>query len=124
MPASDHLGSQFTMKYRTSGPTGYEDREQTVNGPFYHGGRARLGPGDRLTAGRKTNPWGDEGPRSKFNHFTTDKGTAARYAADTEGHVYEVHPTGDVKPGYQSGEYKSPHDLEIMRRVPREEWGT
>jgi hypothetical protein len=111
----------FTWRYSTygQGPEGgYVDKEETVRGPFYHGSRSkRIKPGDQLTKGRKTNNWGDEGERSQYIHFTTSLDGARDYARKAGGHVYEVHPTGEVQGGYDGFEWKSKHPLHVIRRV-------
>lgn len=116
----------FTWRHQAygTGPEGgYRDVEETVSGPFYHGGRSRrMQPGSMLRTGMPTNSWGDEGPRSQYNHFTTDLGGARTYAREAGGHVYEVEPTGDdVKMGYIGNEWKSKHPLRVIRRVPDDE---
>lgn len=99
---------------------GYVDKEYTVDGPLYHGGRRIRG--DELRAGMRTNEWGDEGPVSRFIHFTTRLDTAADYARRVGGHVYEVEPTGEFRLGYSGDEYRSEHPLKVLRRLEREEW--
>jgi len=75
-----------------------------------------------ITTGRKTNDWGDEGPRSQYVHFTDDLAGAAEYARQAGGRVYEVEPTGDdVRMGYNGGEWKSKKPLRVRRAVPPEE---
>lgn len=111
----------FTHNYQTYGPEGgYIDQQREVTGPFYHGGRSRrLGEGDQLTPGRKTNGWGDEGSKSQYVHFTTNLNGAAEYARQAGGHVYEVEPTGDdVQMGYSGDEWKSKAPLRVRRVVP------
>lgn len=117
----------FTHNYETYGPDGgYVSKSRVVTGPFYHGGRANVGPGDMLTKGRKPNNWGDEGPKSTHNYFSTDKGSAASYSRSlgNRGHLYEVEPTGHVKQDYQGTDWKTEHPLRVIRKVPREEWDT
>jgi rifampin ADP-ribosylating transferase len=114
--------ARLVLRYQTQGREGYEERQREVDGPFYHGGRARLGPGGELRPGFKTNPWGDEGPKSTHVHFTTDPWAAAEYARQSGGHLYEVEPTGEGLPGYGGDEFKSKHPLRVVRRVPPEEW--
>ncbi|MEU9405525.1 NAD(+)--rifampin ADP-ribosyltransferase [Streptomyces sp. NPDC048281] len=101
----------------------YEERTFTIEGPLYHGGGKRLRKGAQLTAGRRTNrEWGDEGARSRYIHFTTRLDVAAEYARLTGGHVYEVDPTGEFSHGYNGGEYKSEHPLNVVRRLDPQEW--
>jgi len=113
----------FTHRYLSAQPDGgYAEREELVQGPFYHGSRSkRLGEGAELTPGRKTNGWGDEGSKSQWVHFTTDLGGAAEYARQAGGHVYEVEPHGDVQMGYSGSDWKSKGVLRVRRVVPPEE---
>ena len=103
---------------------GYEDQDREIEGPLYHGGRAKVGPGDHLTIGRKPNSWGDDGGKSTHNYFTTDRDTAASYAHDlgNKGRLYEVEPTGDFKMDHSEQDFKTPHPLRVIREVPHEEW--
>jgi ribosomal protein S18 acetylase RimI-like enzyme/2'-5' RNA ligase len=117
----------FVHEYETMGPTGYETNRKRVHGPFYHGGRAKLGPGGLITPGRKPNSWGDEFDergRSIHTYFATDPSTAASYARSTKGHMYEVEPTGESKRDGSGGDgaFKSKHPLRVIRRIPPEEW--
>lgn len=116
--------ANYTYRQTFQGPNGYEDRENTIEGPLYHGGRANLGPGDHLTIGRKPNTWGDDGGKSTHNYFTTKPDTAISYAHELgrKGRVYEVEPTGDFKMDHNEADFKTPHPLRIVREVPREEW--
>lgn len=99
-------------------PTGYETVHDELEGPLYHGSRSkRLKEGDLITPGRKTNPWGDEGPKSQYVHFTTDHDAARDYADMAGGHVYEVEPTGEFRQGYNGGEFKSSEPLRVVRKV-------
>jgi 8-oxo-dGTP diphosphatase len=113
----------FTHRYLSpQADGGYAEREELVQGPFYHGSRSRrLGEGAELAPGRKTNGWGDEGAKSQWVHFTTDLGGAAEYARQAGGHVYEVEPHGDVQMGYSGSEWKSKGTLRVRRVVPPEE---
>lgn len=99
------------------------------NGPFFHGTKAHLSPGDLLTAGFNSN----YRPDVVMNHiyFTAlpdGAGLAAEIAA-LEGvpHVYEVEPTGDYEndpnvtdkkfPGNPTRSYRSMAPLRILREV-------
>ena len=100
-----------------------------VEGPFYHGTKAQLGPGDLLTAGHRSN----YRPEVVMNHvyFTAlvqGAGLAAEVAAlDGEPHVYEVDPTGafeddpnvtDKKfPGNPTRSYRSTAPVRIIREI-------
>lgn len=119
-----HTGAQrrtaasWTMKYTTYGPDGgYVDKEREVEGPLYHGSRSKsLDTGDLIVPGRKTNPWGDEGAKSKHVFFTQNLSTAQSYADDAGGHVYEVEPTGEFATDYNGEDYKTKHPLRVLRR--------
>ena len=99
-------------------------------GPFFHGTRAELEPGDLLTAGFSSN----YRPEVTMNHiyFTAlsdGAGLAAEVAALSEGqpHVYEVEPLGnfvddpnvtDKKfPGNPTRSYRSTEPLKVIREV-------
>jgi hypothetical protein len=124
MSADDHLsGHQFPVAHYTAlrpTPEGdYEEEHRTVQGPFYHGGSARLQPGGMITTGRKTQGWGDEGARSTHVYFSTDRGSAESYtrALGKRGRLYEVEPTGEVKMDYQGTDFKSVHPLRVLREI-------
>lgn len=99
-------------------------------GPFFHGTRAELRPGDLLTAGFRSN----YRPEVVMNHiyFTAlpdGAGLAAEVAAldGAAPHVYEVEPTGmfendpnvtDKKfPGNPTRSYRSTEPLRVVREV-------
>lgn len=115
---------KYKLRQTVQTMNGYEDQEREIEGPLYHGGRANVRPGDHLTVGRKPNSWGDEGPKSTHNYFTTEMDTAASYAKDLgrKGRIYEVEPTGEFKQDYSHGDFKTKHPLRVVREVFREEW--
>src|SRR5699024_8643281 len=99
-------------------------------GPFFHGPRAELAPGDLLTAGFASN----YRPEVTMNHiyFTAlpdGAGLAAEVAALNGGqpHVYEVEPLGDYDddpnvtdkkfPGNPTRSFRSTEPLRIVREV-------
>ena len=98
-------------------------------GPFFHGTKADLQPGDALTAGFRSN----YRPEVVMNHiyFTALRdgaGLAAELAAgDAEPRVYLVEPTGafendpnvtDKKfPGNPTRSYRSAHPLRVVGEV-------
>lgn len=99
-------------------------------GPFFHGTRAELEPGDLLTAGFASN----YRPEVTMNHiyFTAlpdGAGLAAEVAALNSGspHVYEVEPLGDYAddpnvtdkkfPGNPTRSFRSTEPLRIIREV-------
>ena len=99
------------------------------DGPFFHGTKAKLSPGDLLTAGYASN----YRPEVVMNHiyFTAiidGAGLAAQVAAlDGTPHVYEVEPTGDFEddpnvtdkkfPGNPTRSYRSTEPLKVIREV-------
>ncbi|MFP3395935.1 NAD(+)--rifampin ADP-ribosyltransferase [Brevibacterium sp. H602] len=99
------------------------------DGPFFHGTKAKLSPGDLLTAGYASN----YRPEVVMNHiyFTAiidGAGLAAQVAAlDGTPHVYEVEPTGDFEddpnvtdkkfPGNPTRSYRSAEPLRVIREV-------
>ena len=102
------------------------------DGPFFHGTKADLQPGDLLTAGFRSN----YRPEVVMNHiyFTAlhdGAGLAAELAAgDGEPRVYEVEPTGafeddpnvtDKKfPGNPTRSYRSTEPIRVVGEV--EDW--
>ena len=99
------------------------------DGPFFHGTKAKLSPGDLLTAGYASN----YRPEVVMNHiyFTAiidGAGLSAQVAAlDGTPHVYEVEPTGDFEddpnvtdkkfPGNPTRSYRSTEPLRVIREV-------
>lgn len=97
------------------------------DGPFFHGTKADLVPGDVLTAGFRSN----YRPEVVMNHvyFTAvsdGAGLAAELAAgDAEPRVYEVAPTGPYEddpnvtdkkfPGNPTRSYRSTEPVRIVR---------
>lgn len=121
--AERRLGKVWVHRHLTYGPDGgYVEKESEVHGPLYHGGGKRLREGDQIKPGRRTNPWGDEGAKSTHVYFTQHLPTAADYARQSGGHVYEVEPTGDFKGDYSSGDYKTQHPLTVTRKLDPSEW--
>lgn len=106
--------------------------EALDHGPFFHGTKADLRPGEMLTAGFRSN----YRPEIVMNHiyFTAlpgGAGLAAELApGDREPRVYEVEPTGDFEndpnvtdkkfPGNPTRSYRSSAPLRIVREVT--EW--
>ena len=99
------------------------------DGPFYHGTKAHLSPGDLLTAGRRSN----YRPDVVMNHiyFTAligGAGLAAELAAgDGNPHVYRVEPTGEWEndpnvtdkkfPGNPTRSYRSRDPLRVVEEI-------
>lgn len=98
-------------------------------GPFFHGTKAQLKPGELLSAGYRSN----YRPEVIMNHiyFTALRdgaGLAAEIAAlDGTPHVYEVEPTGEFEndpnvtdkkfPGNPTRSYRSTQPLRVIREV-------
>nr|WP_139277265.1 NAD(+)--rifampin ADP-ribosyltransferase [Rhodococcus corynebacterioides] len=99
------------------------------DGPFYHGTKADLAPGELLTAGRRSN----YRPEVVMNHiyFTaliSGAGLAAELAAgEGEPRVYRVEPTGEWEndpnvtdkkfPGNPTRSYRSRDPLRVIEEV-------
>ncbi|MBY6365601.1 NAD(+)--rifampin ADP-ribosyltransferase [Rhodococcoides corynebacterioides] len=99
------------------------------DGPFYHGTKADLAPGDLLTAGRRSN----YRPEVVMNHiyFTaliSGAGLAAELAAGGgEPRVYRVEPTGEWEndpnvtdkkfPGNPTRSYRSRDPLRVVEEI-------
>ena len=99
------------------------------DGPFFHGTKADLRPGDLLTAGFSSN----YRPEIVMNHiyFTAvpnGAGLAAELApGDRAPRVYEVEPTGEFEndpnvtdkkfPGNPTRSYRSAAPLRVVREV-------
>ncbi|MBQ3357413.1 MAG: NAD(+)--rifampin ADP-ribosyltransferase [Microbacterium sp.] len=99
------------------------------DGPFFHGTKADLRPGDLLTAGFPSN----YRPEIVMNHiyFTAipnGAGLAAELApGDRAPRVYEVEPTGEFEndpnvtdkkfPGNPTRSYRSADPLRVVREV-------
>ena len=113
----------------------YEHHDH-VSGPYLHGTRVGLGPGDELVPGRSSNF--QEGRVSNHVYFTTLESTAAWGAQlatalaglDGRGHVYLVEPTGPFEddpnvtdkrfPGNPTESYRTKARLRVLREV--DEW--
>lgn len=107
-----------------------------VRGPFLHGTKAELQPGDELVAGFGSNF--QEGRVMNHVYFTTLESTAAWGAQlsaalaglESRGHVYAVEPLGAFEddpnvtdkrfPGNPTESYRTRHPLRVLHEV--EEW--
>ena len=112
------------------------DRCGHVAGPFFHGTRSTLAPGDELVAGRGSNF--QVGRVSNNVYFSALVETAAwgaelasALAGDTgRGHIYRVEPLGPFEddpnvtdkkfPGNVTESYRSRHPLRVVEEV--REW--
>jgi rifampin ADP-ribosyltransferase len=98
-------------------------------GPFYHGTKADLQPGDLLQAGYRSN-FG-EGRKANFVYLTAtlDAATwgAELSAGDGPGRIYEVAPTGPIEddpnltdkrfPGNPTRSYRTRDPLRVVGEV-------
>lgn len=108
--------------------------EQTLSGsldpgPFYHGTKATLKPGDLLEPGYSSN----YGERKKANYvYLTATMDAAVWGAELAvgnepGHIYLVEPTGPIEndpnltdkkfPGNPTRSYRTQHPLRVVDEV-------
>ena len=99
-------------------------------GPFYHGTKARLKPGDLLEPGHRSN-YG-EGEKANYVYLTATLDAAvwgAELAAgDEPGRIYCVMPTGPIEddpnltdkkfPGNPTKSYRTRHPLSVVDEVP------
>lgn len=113
-------------------PVTYEHCEH-ITGPFFHGTKAILQPGEELVAGRNSNFHQDRLMNNIY--FTTLIGTAAWGAElatalaglDERGHIYVVEPLGPFEddpnvtnkkfPGNVTQSYRSRHPLRVIGEV-------
>ena len=110
----------FTQAVQEGGA--YVERTFTVAGPLYHGGGRRLRTGDDIRPGRKAQRGDCTGLRSPVVYFTTDRATAAAYARESGGHVYEVEPSGPFTMDRSGADFKTAAPLRVVRRLLPEEW--
>lgn len=107
-----------------------------VEGPFLHGTKALLSPGDELVAGYGSNF--QEGRISNNIYFTSLESTAAWGAQlamalaelDGRGHIYVVEPLGPFEDdpnvtnkrfqGNPTRSYRTPHALRVVAEL--EDW--
>lgn len=98
-------------------------------GPFYHGTKADLKPGDLLVPGYSSN----YGARKKANYvYLTATLDAAKWGAelavgDGPGRIYLVEPTGPIEddpnltdkkfPGNPTRSYRTQHPLRVVGEV-------
>ena len=99
------------------------------SGPFFHGTKAELKPGDLLVAGRSSN-FGS-GQQANFVYLTATM-NAATWGAELargegRGRIYEVEPTGPFEddpnvtnrrfPGNPTRSYRTREPLRVVREV-------
>ena len=109
------------------------DRHDHVTGPFLHGTKATVLPGEELVPGWSSNF--EEGRVMNHIYFTTLESTAAWGAQlssalaglETRGHVYAVEPLGPFEddpnvtdtrfPGNPTESYRTRHPLRVLHEV-------
>ena len=98
-------------------------------GPFYHGTKAHLNPGDLLKPGFSSN-YGER-KKANFIYFTATMDAAIWGAelavGDERGRIYQVEPTGDFEndpnltdkkfPGNPTRSYRTRHPLRVVGEV-------
>jgi len=101
-------------------------------GPFYHGTKAAMAPGDLLEVGFRSN-YGEQ-KQANFLYFTATMDAAIWGAelavGDQPGRIYQVEPTGEFEndpnltdkrfPGNPTRSYRTRSALRIVGEVP--EW--
>jgi hypothetical protein len=113
-------------------PVTYEHCDHVV-GPFYHGTKSTLEPGETLVPGYASNF--EEGRVSNNIYFTTLEDTAAWGAqlasalagSAARGHIYVVEPMGPFEddpnltnkrfPGNPTQSYRTRHPLRVVREL-------
>ncbi|PKQ29131.1 MAG: NAD(+)--rifampin ADP-ribosyltransferase [Actinobacteria bacterium HGW-Actinobacteria-10] len=105
------------------------ERCDHVEGPFYHGTKASVGPGDQLVPGYGSN---FEDCRTSNNIYFTATLDAAVWGAELangagRGHIYIVEPTGPFEddpnltnkrfPGNPTRSYRTRHPLRVVGEV-------
>lgn len=112
-------------------PATFENHSH-VAGPFYHGTKAHLRPGDMLEPGRDSNF--EDGRVSNNIYFSATLDAAAWGAelgrGEGRGHIYIVEPTGPFEDdpnltnkrfrGNPTKSFRSPHPLRIVGEM--EDW--
>ena len=99
------------------------------NGPFYHGTKASLSPGDLLEPGFRSN-YSEKSANFVYLTATLDAAIwgAELAAGDARGRVYLVEPTGDFEndpnltdqkfPGNPTRSYRTRAPLRVLGEVP------
>ena len=106
-----------------------KDAQMGKQGPYYHGTRASLNPGDLLQPGFSSN-YGNR-KKANFVYFTATLDAAVWGAelaqGEGEGRIYQVEPTGPFEddpnltdkrfPGNPTRSYRSRHPLRVLEEV-------
>jgi hypothetical protein len=102
-------------------PGGYREKRRTITGPFWHGGRGRLRPGQLIRPGHRTNSWGDHQGKSVEVWFTRDMQVAIDTAQAClnehgRGYLYEVWPAGPFRPDTDPASFRTAQPLTVIAR--------
>ena len=101
-------------------------------GPFFHGTKAELAPGDLLHPGRRSNFGSRQTATFVYLTATMDAATwgAELAVGDGAGRIYEVEPTGPIEddpnltdkrfPGNPTRSYRTRDPLRVVREIT--EW--
>ena len=109
--------------------TELKEREPIDAGPFYHGTKADLKPGDLLKPGYNSN-FG-EGKKAIYVYLTATLDAAIWGAelaiGDNPGRIYQVEPTGQFEddpnltdkkfPGNPTRSYRTQHPLRVVGEI-------
>ena len=99
------------------------------SGPFFHGTKAALEPGDLLHPGRRSNFGTQQTARFVYLTATMDAATwgAELAVGDGPGRIYEVEPTGPIEddpnltdkkfPGNPTRSYRTSEPLRVVREI-------
>jgi 8-oxo-dGTP diphosphatase len=132
------VGHEVPVRHAGHGAADYADvgieREAAAaEQSWYHGTAGQYHPGDQI----EHHYWKKYPDRADFRensplYATTDPSLAGHMAelrGGSAGHLYQVHPTGPVKPdeianGIVRGDasWETRHPLHVVREVPRHEW--
>jgi len=104
-------------------------QNENANGPFYHGTKAELNPGDLLEPGHNSN-YG-ENRRANYVYLTATLDAAVWGAelaqGDAPGRIYRVEPTGQIEddpnltnkkfPGNPTQSYRTKQPLRVICEI-------
>lgn len=106
-----------------------DDRLGPDDGPFFHGTKADLSPGDLLEPGRAANFGENRTAGHIYFTATLDAATwgAELSAGEGRGHIYRVEPTGSFEddpnltnqrfPGNPTRSYRSKQPIRVVEEV-------
>jgi 2'-5' RNA ligase len=130
---NEQLKAREKSPWRTAAADDGTHREAAAGPAYYHGTADQYEPGDQIEHHYwKKYPDRDDFRENSPLYATTDPSLAGHMAelrGGSEGHLYQVHPTGPVKPdetanGIVRGNasWMTSHPLHVVREVPRHEW--